>query len=192
MLGYEWDSDVDNAFRPVGEIDMSSTTQNVTQEFVDWGNTVEPETATHSLTEYRAASGALVFSAGTVQWSWGLSADHYGVDNLPDPDPNMQQATVNLFADMGAQPGTLQAGLVPATETVLSSCPRSRPSLGRLLVHRYPVGPRSQSPARPAPLRVRLSWGSRFDRRWADVESRKAPPTGLFRGPPAQPVRSRS
>ncbi len=123
VLGYEWDSDVDNAFRPVGEIDMSSTTQNVTQEFVDWGNTVEPETATHSLTEYRASSGALVFSAGTVQWSWGLSADHYGVDNQPDPDPNMQQATVNLFADMGAQPGTLQTGLVPATQTALSSTP---------------------------------------------------------------------
>ena len=29
VLGYEWDSDVNNAFRPVGEIDMSSTTQNV-------------------------------------------------------------------------------------------------------------------------------------------------------------------
>ena len=131
VLGYEWDSDVDNAFRPVGEIDMSSTTENVTQEFVDWGNTVEPGTATNSLTEYRASSGALVFSAGTIQWSWGLSADHYGaagtqgdyVDNLPDPDPNMQQATVNLLADMGAQPGTLQPGLVPATQTALSSTP---------------------------------------------------------------------
>ncbi len=27
----------------------------------------------------------------------------------------MQQATVNLFADMGVQPATLQAGLVAAT-----------------------------------------------------------------------------
>ena len=31
------------------------------------------------------------------------------------PDPRMQQATVNLLADMGAQPGTLQAGLVTGT-----------------------------------------------------------------------------
>ena len=31
------------------------------------------------------------------------------------PDPRMQQATVNLLADMGAQPATLQAGLVAAT-----------------------------------------------------------------------------
>ena len=28
--------------------------------------------ATHRLTIYKAASGALVFSAGTIQWSWGL------------------------------------------------------------------------------------------------------------------------
>ena len=53
----------------------------------------------------------------------GPLEDHYGTDSLPDPDPNMQQATVNLFADMGAQPGTLQAGLVPATQTALSSTP---------------------------------------------------------------------
>jgi methionine-rich copper-binding protein CopC len=123
VLGYEWDSDVANAFRPAGEIDLSSTTQNVSEQFVDWGNVTQPGTLTHSLTEYRAASGALVFGAGTVQWSWGLSNDHYGNDSRPDPDPNMQQATVNLFADMGAQPGTLQAGLVPATQTALSSAP---------------------------------------------------------------------
>ena len=48
--------------------------------FVDYGNTVEPGTATHSLTLYRAASGALVFGAGTVQWSWGLDSDHDGGD----------------------------------------------------------------------------------------------------------------
>src|SRR5262249_28062799 len=65
VLGYEWDEDVDNGFRPAGLIDLSSTTQNVTQKFVDYGNTVGPGTATHSLTLYRAPSGALVFGAGT-------------------------------------------------------------------------------------------------------------------------------
>ena len=30
-LGYEWDSDVDNGFRPAGEIDMSKTCENVSQ-----------------------------------------------------------------------------------------------------------------------------------------------------------------
>ena len=33
-------------------------------------------TANHALTLYRHASGALVFGAGTVQWSWGLDSNH--------------------------------------------------------------------------------------------------------------------
>ena len=55
---------------------------------------------TNSLTLYRASSGALVFDTGTVQWSWGLNSNHDG-DQLR-PTTAMQQATVNLFADMGA------------------------------------------------------------------------------------------
>jgi hypothetical protein len=35
-------------------------------------------TATHHLTLYRAASGALVFGAGTVQWSWGPGPGGWG------------------------------------------------------------------------------------------------------------------
>ena len=62
---------------------------------------------------YRAPSGALVFDAGTVQWSWGLDGTHDRGGSTPDSA--MQQATVNLFADMGVQPATLQAGLVAAT-----------------------------------------------------------------------------
>src|SRR5262249_29013850 len=62
-------------------------------------------TATHSLTLYRHSSGALVFGAGTVQWAWGLD-DRGG----SAPDQAMQQATVNLLADMGAQPGSIQLG----------------------------------------------------------------------------------
>ena len=58
-------------------------------------------------------SGALVFGAGTVYWPWGLSDNH---DLQPTPsDPRVQQAMVNLLADMGIQPGTLQSGMVAAT-----------------------------------------------------------------------------
>ena len=80
----------------------------------DYGSTYGAGTATHHLTLYRAPSGALVFGAGTVQWSWGLDSNH---DRGPAPpaDVRMQQATVNLLADMGAQPATLQSGLVAAT-----------------------------------------------------------------------------
>lgn len=113
VLGYEWDEDLDNGFRPAGLFRMSSTTQNVPQLLLDFGSTVGPGTATHSLTLYRASSGALVFGAGTVQWTWGLDGTHDGPTTTPDPA--MRQATVNLFADMGAQPATLQPGLILAT-----------------------------------------------------------------------------
>ena len=97
----------DNGFRPAGLIDLSSTTAEVPQLLDDYGSNYGPGTATHHLTLYRAPSGALVFGAGTVQWSWGLDGEHDR--GTTAPDPRMQQATVNLLADMGVQPGTLQA-----------------------------------------------------------------------------------
>ena len=115
-LGYEWDEDVDNGFRPAGLADLSSTTVEVPQRLLDYGSNYGPGSATHHLTLYRASSGALVFGAGTVQWSWGLDPEH-DRDGPNSADPRMQQATVNLFADMGAQPGSLQADLTPATQS---------------------------------------------------------------------------
>jgi len=115
-LGYEWDEDVDNGFRPAGLLQLSSTTVNVSNRLLDYGSTYGPGTATHSLTLYRHASGALVFGAGTVQWSWGLDDNHDRC--CMTTVPAMQQATVNLLADMGAQPATLQPGLVAATASV--------------------------------------------------------------------------
>src|SRR5207253_7305125 len=113
-VGYEVDEDLDNGFRPAGLFDMSSTTFSTQARVsVPWGTTVGPGTGVHKITLYRAGSGALVFGAGTVQWSWGLDGRH---NNTPTtPEPAMQQATVNLFADMGVQPGSLQPGLVAAT-----------------------------------------------------------------------------
>jgi len=121
LLGYEWDSDVDNGFRPDGLINMSLSTVNVDTLLQDYGSTVGPGTATHSLTLYRAESGALVFGAGTVYWSWGLD-DQNSVEATPT-DPNVQQAMVNLFADMGIQPQTLQASLVLASASTDHTAP---------------------------------------------------------------------
>ena len=70
-LGYEWDEDLDNGARPAGIVHMS-TTDNAPEHIIDYGNTFPPGLATHHLTLYRHASGALVFGAGTVQWAWGL------------------------------------------------------------------------------------------------------------------------
>ena len=52
--------------------------------------------------ENRASS--LVFGAGTVQWTWGLSTWH-DADYAFEEDHTIQQATANLLADMGALPG---------------------------------------------------------------------------------------
>ena len=109
-LGYEWDEAPDNGFDPAGLVRLSSTTLPVSTYLLDYGNTIGNGISTHNLTLYRAPSGALVFGAGTVYWSWGLSDNH---DLEPTPtDPRVQQAMVNLFADMGIQPATLQSGLI--------------------------------------------------------------------------------
>jgi hypothetical protein len=123
LLGYEWDASPDNGFRPAGLIDLSSTTLPVSTSLLDYGNRVGQGTVTHNLTLYRAPTGALAFGAGTVFWSWGLDANH---DLTTTPiDPNVQQATVNLFADMGVQPQTLQASLVPASQSTDHTPPTS-------------------------------------------------------------------
>ena len=78
VLGYEWDSDVDNGARPAGPVrrvvDHAAGVADARRLRSHWAS----GTATHSMTEYRASSGALVFSAGTIDWSWGLDATHDG------------------------------------------------------------------------------------------------------------------
>ncbi|GIF05164.1 DUF4082 domain-containing protein [Actinoplanes siamensis] len=111
-LGYEWDSDVENAARPPGAISFSSTTLQITDGtmLLDEGNNYGNGVATHNIMMYRdATSGALVFGSGTVQWSWGLSTQHTGPAS--SEDPRMQQATANVLADMGAMPKTPQTNL---------------------------------------------------------------------------------
>jgi N,N-dimethylformamidase beta subunit-like, C-terminal len=144
-LGYEWDiNDTDAAqtplgieageFRPPGEIELSSTTVSPStvsnmQVFSDYGTNVTTGPAeTHHLTLYRYPSGALVFGAGTVQWSWGLDNTNAWGDAGPPGDSvdlDMQQATVNLLADMGAQPATLMAGLFAASQSTDTTPPAS-------------------------------------------------------------------
>ena len=127
-VGYEWDEDLDNGFRPAGLIRLSSTTVDGTSYLLDHGSNYGPGTATHRLTLYRHSSGALVFGAGTTQWPWGLDAehdDHPLFNGVATPDVRLQQAMVNLLADMGVQPGTLQSGLVSATASTDTTAPAS-------------------------------------------------------------------
>ena len=141
-LGHEWDEDLDNGFRPAGIQHLSETTANNVAYLQDFGSIDDGGTATHNLTLYRAKSGALVFGAGTVEWSWGLDAHHDNIEGMPNnfsngtdarigldpraPDVRVQQATVNLFADMGVQPLNLQPGQVKATKSVDVLAPVSK------------------------------------------------------------------
>jgi hypothetical protein len=99
-IGYEWDPEQElyRSTYPAGRILLSQTTING---------------ETHHASLYKHSSGALVFGAGTVQWSWGLDANHDRGNDAASQD--MQQATVNLLADMGAQPASRQSDLVAAT-----------------------------------------------------------------------------
>ncbi|QSF59701.1 DUF4082 domain-containing protein [Nocardioides sp. zg-1228] len=120
-IGYESNEDLDNGHRPAGLIRMSTTVGDVPQILQDFGNTTAPGKTEHHITLYKAPSGALVFSAGTIQWSWGLDDTH---DRVGGPqDARMRQFQVNLFADMGVQPSTLAPGLVPATRSTDTTAP---------------------------------------------------------------------
>jgi hypothetical protein len=130
LLGHEWDEDIDNGFRPPGLFRLSETTIDNVPYIHDHGTVYLPGTATHHLTLYRHQSGALVFGAGTCQWSWGLDAHHDTDTGVPPerasseltqvgvdphaPDPVIRQATVNLFADMDVQPSAIESDLVAA------------------------------------------------------------------------------
>jgi hypothetical protein len=61
---------------------------------------------------------------------------------LPPTDPNLQQATVNLFADMGIQPASMQPGLVAAvasTDTLPPASAITSPAAGSMLPPGTPV-----------------------------------------------------
>lgn len=120
-VGYESNEDLPNGFRPPGLIHLSTTTGQVPEYLQDFGNTVAAGNTTHHTTMYRAASGALVFSTGSVQWSWGLDQWHDG-DGAP-ADARMQQAQVNLLADMDSMPTTLMSGLVMPTAAKDTTAP---------------------------------------------------------------------
>ena len=89
-----------------------------------------------------------------MQWGWGLDAHHDTDTGIPPeranehgtrvgvdphaPDRNIQQATVNLFADMRIQPSTLQDDLIPSSASTDSDPPNSTihvPADGAILPH---------------------------------------------------------
>lgn len=133
ILGHEMDEDVDNGFRPAGLIHLSETEVDNCMYIMDHGSTFDSGSSTHRLTMYRAASGAIVFGAGTVQWGWALDGFHDSESGIPAhlvnhlntrigtdvvaPEKNIQQFTVNFLADMDAQPFSLAGHLKRAKKS---------------------------------------------------------------------------
>ncbi len=106
LVGYEWDGLLNNGLTPSGLVVLS---QSPVQP---QGSTplLPPGTSTtiSSAVRYTAASGAKVFSTGSIQWVWGL--DSYGVPGY-QANNRVQQIAVNVLKDMGAVPQTPNAGI---------------------------------------------------------------------------------
>jgi hypothetical protein len=144
-IGAEFDDDEDNGFRPAGLIELSNTSVTDQNNYLlDFGTTYGAGTAIHKVTLYKAPSGALVFATGTYQWAWGLDSNHDNANLGSTTDMGMQQATVNIFADMGVQPTTLQGSLTTATastdstppsSTIVSPANGSSAALGSILIN---------------------------------------------------------
>lgn len=131
-LGHEWNYEQALESNPPGLVWLSTTTVGSQR---------------HHLTLYRHTSGAFVFGAGTIQWSWGLDATHTAGRYPPTAgmpaDARMQQATANLFAEMGITPATPQPGLVfapsgdavPPVSNITFPAPGDSMLSGPVLIH---------------------------------------------------------
>jgi hypothetical protein len=123
ILGYEWDICPSDDHTPPGLVRLSSTTLAVKTLLLDYGKLIGDGIATHSLALYRHESGAIIFGAGTVYWAWGLSAEHDL--ETTTTDLSVQQAMVNLLAEMDVQPATLAESLHPASKSDDTVAPQS-------------------------------------------------------------------
>ena len=117
-LGYEWDVDPDNGFRPPGRIPLSSTTVTGPADVHRLRHRGRRQHHRHpqplALPSPQRRPGlrrrhrAVVLGSGHNQRLEQRPTN----PTPPTRTPTMQQATVNLMADMGAQPATLQSGLI--------------------------------------------------------------------------------
>ena len=126
-LGYEWDINPDNGFRPPGRISLSSTTVNGVETFTDYGTAVDGGDTSHSqplpLQGAERSAGLRRRHGPVVMGARRRPTPGTARARTARPDPTMQQATVNLLADMGAQPATLQSGLVGQTASADTTPP---------------------------------------------------------------------
>jgi Domain of unknown function (DUF4347)/Domain of unknown function (DUF4082) len=102
LVGYEWDAIVNNGLTPPGLVTLSQSP--VVPVDIAPGLPPDANTNVSNAVRYTAASGAKVFSTGSIQWVWGLDSDLAP----PRRSPLIQKITTNVLADLGAQARTPQ------------------------------------------------------------------------------------
>ena len=103
LLGYEVDSLFDNQYAPAG-------LQTVAQSPDPWGYSY--------MVTYTAASGAVVFTTGSMQWNWGLDDYNAPQSRTSRLNAAAQQTTRNILARFAlgtapSAPAVLQATAGP-------------------------------------------------------------------------------
>ncbi len=109
LVGFEWDAINLNA-SPSGLVSLSESIQlqNLDQaELEGFSPGTDPRIS--QAVRFTSASGAKVFSTGSIQFMWGL--DSYGVTGSRE-DVRAKQMVVNMLADMGARPVTPGANII--------------------------------------------------------------------------------
>jgi hypothetical protein len=109
LVGFEWEAINLNA-SPSGLVSLSESIQlqNLDQaELEGFPSGTDPRIS--QAVRFTSASGAKVFSTGSIQFMWGL--DSYGVTG-PREDVRAKQMVVNMLADMGARPVTPGANII--------------------------------------------------------------------------------
>jgi len=107
IVGYEYDKVWNNGFSPPGlTVVANSPVHGCCGGFSSYANS----------TTYTAPSGARVFAAGTIQWSWGLS-NVLGGNSYADP--RIQQTTANILNNFitGPSPTTATPTFSPVGGT---------------------------------------------------------------------------
>ncbi|NJO82630.1 MAG: hypothetical protein HC828_07260 [Blastochloris sp.] len=112
IVGYEWDAVVNNGATPSGLVVLAQSNTEYSGGLPQLPPGTNPNIA--NAVRYTAASGAKVFSSGTIQWMWGLDSDRVGGTG-DRTDFRIQQITTNIFADLGALPKTPSNGIVVPT-----------------------------------------------------------------------------
>jgi Domain of unknown function (DUF4082) len=107
LVGYEWDAVVSNGASPNGLVVLSQSAVDPSVLDLD----VPPGTNYNisNAVRYTAASGAKVFSTGSIHWMFGLDN---GGSSTNFVDPRAKQIAVNVLADMDARPQTPDITLI--------------------------------------------------------------------------------